>query len=189
MQQKQIFKFVLAQNWRKKLGFQIINFVTKHLVSLFSCDIINAILLKVFSIVYGSSFNACQSLTTAYDSFNKWFYKTKLCKGTLEEPKITNSTCTVGIQRSKWCGGTSCLPVLLELHLTILKISFRLQFQVWFTSYEKPPNKIKYYLYILSFPNLVPNSVAQWVRTLTKNLLVMSSNPACIYNFYLFKKI
>lgn len=36
-----------------------------HLASLFSCDIINAILLKVFSFVYGSSFNASQSLTTA----------------------------------------------------------------------------------------------------------------------------
>lgn len=60
-----------------------------HLASLFSCDIINAILLKVFSFVYGSSFNASQSLTTAQDSF-KWYYKTKLCKGMLEEPKITN---------------------------------------------------------------------------------------------------
>lgn len=40
-----------------------------HLASLFSCDIINAILLKVFSFVYGSRFNASQSLTTAQDSF------------------------------------------------------------------------------------------------------------------------
>lgn len=72
------------------------------------------------------------------------------------------------------------LLLLLPL-LLLLSVSFNLYYDV--LSIERN-DKIRHNF---SFPKLLPNRVVHWVTAFTTNLLVMSSNPAVVFTFYLSK--